>query len=102
MFALRPAKIGTGDMKARLTTLVNTLLAPGQDRPPRGMTVSSATVAPARDALIRPTQSVSKTGKSRNPGIEDLRGQRSRSVFLRLGCLLDRDLQTRDTPKRAD
>src|SRR4030095_11732800 len=75
MFALRPAKSGTADMKARLTTLVNTVPAPGRDRPPRGMTVSSATVAPARNALTPPIHRVSNTGKSRNPGIEDLRGQ---------------------------
>jgi len=56
------------------------------------MTVSSATFAPARDALISPIHSVSKTGKSRNPGIEDLRGQaleiRIPTVGLLVGSIL--------------
>jgi hypothetical protein len=89
-------------MKARLTTLVNTLLAPGRDRPPRGMTASSATVAPAQDALISP---FAECPKQENLGIRESKiyaAKRLRSVFLRLGCLLDRDLQTRDTQKRAD
>jgi len=101
MFALRPAKIGTADMKARLTTLVNTPLAPGQDRPPRGMTVSSATVAPARDTLIRPTQSVSKTGKSRNPGIEDLRCQAFEIRIPSVGLLVGSRPADEGHPKKG-
>src|SRR5262249_51000938 len=77
MFALRPAKIGTADMKDRLTTLVNTPLAPGQDRPP-GMTVSSATVAPARDALMRPHSQPVQNGK-----ISESRSRRSTRSSVR-------------------
>jgi len=79
MFELRPVKIGTADMKAGLATLVDTLLALDRDQPPRGMTVSSANIALARDALIsRHSQRVqnrkiseSKNRRSTQPSVWD-------------------------------
>src|SRR5262245_53562682 len=101
MFALRPAKIGTADMKARLTTMANTLPAPGRDRPLRGMTVSSATVAPARSALTPPIHRVSQTGKSRNPGIEDLRGQAFEIRIPSVGLLVGSRPADEGHPKKG-